>query len=59
MTSEPKSVDEITDTLEKLWTDDDLCKTLAEKEKSVRSIFRRKDSMKDSMKDFKKQLQKR
>lgn len=55
LTFDPKSVDEITDTLEKLWLDDDLCKTLAEKEKNVQRISRRKSSTRD----FKKQLQKR
>lgn len=58
LTFEPKSVDEIADTLEKLWLDDDLmicAKYLRKKEKNVLSIFHRKNSMRD----FKKQLQKR
>lgn len=36
---DPKSVDEIADTLEKLWLDDDLCKILAEKGKERAKYF--------------------
>ena len=39
LTFDPKSVDEIADTLEKLWLDDDLCKTLAEKGKERAKYF--------------------
>lgn len=39
LTFDPKSVDEIATTLEKLWTDDDLCKTLAEKGKERAKYF--------------------
>jgi len=39
LTFDPKSVDEITDTLEKLWLDDDLCKILAEKGKERAKYF--------------------
>lgn len=39
LTFDPKSVDEIADTLEKLWSDDDLCKTLAEKGKERAEYF--------------------
>ena len=39
LTFEPKSVDEISDTLEKLWTDDTLCKILAEKGKERAKYF--------------------
>ena len=39
LTFVPKSVDEIADALEKLWKDDELCKTLAEKGKERAKYF--------------------
>ena len=42
LTFNPKRVDEIADTLEELWTDDDLCKILAEKGKERVKYFSQK-----------------
>jgi glycosyltransferase involved in cell wall biosynthesis len=36
---DPKSVDEIADVMERLWTDDELCKTLVEKGKHRAAIW--------------------
>lgn len=50
LTFDPKSVDEIAATLEKLWSDDDLCKILAEKGKERVEYF--------SQENFNKRFQK-